>query len=149
MGKFNGVIYWVGEALPGDWTSQAVKRLAPISDQGGKVEETEFGLSVMFPDGGMSVPVVSNQTRGHVPEGTASGALIVCLMALQRHPGGLLLADDKSESLPRRVLKTFPLFCEDWSRVQNLAEGLGLLAGREYTMQLNSSLRKMFSRRGI
>lgn len=141
MKKFTGVAYWRG-AVPSGWQEQVINTLKPV--EGLTISNDGTGLGLSFVDGGINMLDTGGNTQGIVPASSASGALVVCLLALRRVLTALELVDDAQASISVKVRQADPLYTADWARVAKVAETLGLVAGQQFVARHAAVMNRLF-----
>lgn len=141
--SFKGIAYWKGDSLKEGWLDEALEALRPIIEPSGLSVQVDTAtpsrpLVVTKPQGSappvelLSLVVSGGSTQGMVMEGPDAGVTLLLLMALRRKPGGIVLVDDKTETIPSRFSETYPPFVSVRERIRALAGPLGLAADEAF-----------------
>lgn len=137
MQTFKGLVYWSGQGLAPDWVAAAAQILSPLAEAGATVQAMAGAptqtLRIAFGHQGIEMQITEGRTQGIVREMPVAGAVVACLVALRRTPGGLDLVDDAQQDVPARIRQSGALYGADWVRVQRVAQALGLLASAEFS----------------
>ena len=144
MSKFKGVVYFSGSDLPVNWGAKAVKVLTAGSEcevvrKTAPAEEVKITVA----EHSVHLFISEGSVNGHVTESPSAGALVVCLVALRRHIGGIALVGDDSEFFSGTVRQSNKLYCNDWDRVARLAHQFELM-GSPLSAECAAILAAMF-----
>lgn len=139
MQTFKGVVYWSGQGLEAGWVAAAAEILSPLAEVGATVQAVQEAptqtLRIAFGQQGIELQITEGRTQGIVREMPVAGAVVACLVALRRSPGGLDLVDDAQQDVPARIRQSWALYGADWPRVQQVAQALGLLASAAFSRE--------------
>jgi hypothetical protein len=138
MSRFKGIAYWeISDRRP-EWFRQAKQLLAPLEEAGIATLTTEgIGLSVRFGEDQYSMH--QDVACGVVPDYCTAPMFIVCLMALRKILGGMVIVDDATQSIPRTPRQDHPIFASCWDQILPVAQALGLMPSAAFLESIGAN----------
>jgi hypothetical protein len=148
-GDFRGLAYWTLATGAVDWAVRASQVLAPVEQAGfGTIEVERFAdherLALCIDEDAHQMVLAGGAAQGVVRPGTCAGCFVVCLLALRKHLGELVIVDDNQASVPARPRASSALFAADWARVHALAQALALVPDARFKERHGALLQRVF-----
>lgn len=134
MGTFTGVAYWTLSTNHPNWMAKALSALEPLD----KMAEISYQplpdrdeLTITINGDSHSVIKMGGQGRGLVKPGPSAGAMIVCLLAINRKAGDLHLVDDLQSQITG-VKQSQAFLGSDWMLTQQFAQAVELVPSQAF-----------------
>lgn len=145
--KFIGLAYWSVATKNGAWLKLAAEVLRPLDTESmAEVRSDENSLQIFIgnPKEVFEMRVFDGKGRGVVRQCSSAATFIVCLVAMRKTLGDISIRTDSTEEVPRRIFQGHPLYADDWPRVKQVAEALGLMADEAFYVRHQAVLGNVF-----
>ena len=146
---FRGLAYWTLATRAANWVVSASQILAPVELAGiGTIVVERFPghdrLALCIDEDAHQMVLAGGTAQGVVRPGSCAGCFVVCLLALRKHLGELVIVDDNQASVPARPRASSALFAADWARVHALAQALALVPDARFKERHGALLQRVF-----